>query len=66
MATKTEKCYHVFTDNKDEYPSTLKEANKIYQYFKEAYRCARLYKLVYIDGEMDTEEYIKGFGDYPN
>lgn len=55
--------YHIFTDNKDSYSDTLKEAKKQYQQWKkEGYTNLRIYRL-YADSE--EEDYVKGEGCFP-
>jgi uncharacterized membrane protein len=61
--------YHIFTDNKDEFVSTRKQAEEIYKYWRdvEGMNNIRLYKNTSddtLDDEVE-EEYIKGRGNYP-
>lgn len=61
--------YHIFTDNRDEFVSTRKQAEEVYKSWRDddGYTNIRLYKLT-SDDELDDEvkeEYIKGRGNYP-
>ena len=66
-------CWHIFTDNKDEYVQTLKEADEIWKFWKsDGERNIRIYKLTKPDSiEFDDncdpwdEEYYRGIGEWP-
>jgi len=64
--------YHVFTDNKDIWTEDYRFARKLYNHWKKAIGCARLYKEAYeneealIDDEVLEEELLLSYGYYPN
>ena len=61
--------YHVFTDNKDDFVKTLKEANDIWRKWKkDGAKNIRIYKQtsdIPDEGDDVEEEYIRGIGDFP-
>ena len=59
--------YHVFTDHKDEYVSTLIEAREIIKKWKkEGYGSWRIYGVWDASTEeSEREEYIDGHGHFP-
>ena len=69
MKTKYKRIgWHVFTDNWDDYCSTLTEAKKeYYNLIKNGAENVRLYKCFYDTktGDFDDEEYYLGQGEWP-
>ena len=59
--------YHVFTDQRDEFVKTRKEADAIYKNWRDdGFVNIRLYKEQSDkDGEEVEENYVKGCGEYP-
>lgn len=60
--------WHIFTDGKDEYVSTIKEAKTIWnEWKKDGYTNIRLYKLVNCGSEFDPPDEIphSGIGIFP-
>ena len=60
--------YHSFTDERDEYHTTLEEAEQwIKEMRNEGYRNLRIYEqLDEKDGDTIEEHYLWGEGDFPN
>jgi len=57
--------YHTFTDNKNVYVKSRKEANKVVlQWKKEGFKNIRIYKEVVINEEND-EVLVYAKGDFP-
>lgn len=58
--------YHIFTDGKDEYLDTLKEAFQLWRAWRKyGADNIRLYKLIYDDEEFYDEDCIKAIGQWP-
>lgn len=62
--------WHIFTDHKDEYPRTLKEANDIWkEWRKGGVQNIRLYRLVSNDtndtDDIVEEDCIRSIGGFP-
>ncbi|MFQ5801390.1 MAG: hypothetical protein ACE5JQ_00665 [Candidatus Methylomirabilales bacterium] len=61
--------YHVFTNGRDAYAETYKEARAVYRTMKEEERCARLYEQIWdleIDGnEPIDENCLLSYGGFP-
>lgn len=57
--------YHIFSDYKDEWCDTLREARALFNEWAKAYGCARLYAETYENGEIASEDCLLSVGSYP-
>jgi len=58
--------YHVFTDNKDEYVKTLKEARNIIKIWKaKGFENLRIYREEFDEEECIDENCVYSFGEWP-
>jgi len=58
--------YHVFTNGRDAYPDTLKEARQIFKQYKQDYGCARLYATLEDGKDILDENCLASYGGFPN
>ena len=63
---KNKYCYHVFTDNTDEYVNTLKEARQIIKKWRlQGAENLRIYKEEFDEEECINEDCIYSRGEWP-
>jgi len=59
--------YHIFTHEMDEWVNTLKEANALFQEWKNEYGSARLWSTEWDseNGVPEDKDCLKSFGSFP-
>ena len=57
--------FHIFSNNCDHYTQDIHDALKMFYRWKKDNLCARLYLQIEIDEELQEENCLLSYGDFP-